>query len=547
MQNLSLYTNEYLPTEDHVRNFINARPAVIRPVPTAYLLNQDMTPKDLPNPKNKLRPNDMSNFVLGSKIANNTSQDIHRSCDLSLLEVPGIEQFDNLVDYVQLGMRYVDRRREKTILEVPIGIFGFDITDRDLSPSGNSWSVKGYDLTREVAACGFLDLYTIPAGYKVTDVVKALLMECSLPPVLPDGTTPPTARQPSGVAWAQPFATQSIPSLNTPPPVVGDPYNFGPHGMYSPNGVRVEDIGTAQTLSGTGQPVYVLPNGDTYPHFSGARVDPTTYEPIDPWTGQVMTPLAGTPMWYVTSNHLQFDTLSSVIYQPFSGGTMPVPWDPFRWINSRTQYQFWDQANNRYTGSELPLFTWPFDFDGSGPYYQSPATNTQNAVTTVPTVSATGTAWPDVNNPGLTPAGCPDVGPNIPAHRVAIDDSPVTIPYPIPLTRKTNRLTAVNNLLKAINYWPLWVDEHGVFRSSPMPYYYNFVPGAGWTYTTSEITEAGLKRNGTIKPPVKVSIADQTALYTRGSGCLREERRRSARLDAVQHESQFRHLCPAPG
>lgn len=130
-----------------------------------------------------------------------------------------------------------------------------------------------------------------------------------------------------------------------------------------------------------------------------------------------------------------------------------------------------------------------------------------------PTLDGSGhwLGWPDANRPALTPAGCEDVGPNVPASRIQIVDSAIASDIPIPFTRKTNKLAAVNQLLQSINYQPLWCDEHGNFRSAPMPYYNDFTPTTDYTFVTGEMT--GLHPGAaTLIDPVTVKLGDQSQL-----------------------------------
>jgi len=108
------------------------------------------------------------------------------------------------------------------------------------------------------------------------------------------------------------------------------------------------------------------------------------------------------------------------------------------------------------------------------------------------------TIWPDAHNPGATPAGLDDNGPNIPASRIAITPSTLSTTAPLIYDRKANKLATFNAITAAFNYWPLWFDEVAVARLQPQPYFSAALPAIGWTYHTDQ--------NSVIIPPTQQVI-----------------------------------------
>ncbi len=112
--------------------------------------------------------------------------------------------------------------------------------------------------------------------------------------------------------------------------------------------------------------------------------------------------------------------------------------------------------------------------------------------------------WPDANNPGMTPSGLDDEGPNFPAARIRATPTTFTTIGPVIGTRQDKKSDIANTMLDTISYYPLWVDEGGSLRLQPKPYYNGSTPAVEWTYATDATS--------IIRPGVQQQLSNQADL-----------------------------------
>jgi hypothetical protein len=152
-------------------------------------------------------------------------------------------------------------------------------------------------------------------------------------------------------------------------------------------------------------------------------------------------------------------------------------------------------------------FTWndpPF-IQAAGTYVDGgePA----QAIPGIPAWSPTRVPWPDTNNPGITPAGCPQEGPNIPASRISIPDLPDALPVTLTANITDTFASYVQQICNAINVEKLRVSETNIWTTVRQPYYgTDEVPAAIWRFSNESGTT-----DGKFLPPITERVADDTA------------------------------------
>lgn len=114
-------------------------------------------------------------------------------------------------------------------------------------------------------------------------------------------------------------------------------------------------------------------------------------------------------------------------------------------------------------------------------YVIAAGTNYLSAITTLLTMSYLPKSQ---GGTGQTPGGADMGGPAFPTSRIVSTPTSLTLPADMAFSRKDNLLTAINTLLAAINYYPIYADCNGTLYLTPLPWLQQAIPALGWTYTT---------------------------------------------------------------
>lgn len=174
--NLDSYYTSAVPDLGTLQSVVNgkANGGAIYLKTRCRLLTSDLQVVALPNPPNKDDESDVSAYITAMTLDNNTTRDVHRSCTLTVQEIPGIA-IDTLTQRIAVELQWCDPDFTP-LISIPWGRYRFTWPDRNLNDALNTWSVQGDGLTQDIADLdGFANPYVIPNLTEASIAMGAML------------------------------------------------------------------------------------------------------------------------------------------------------------------------------------------------------------------------------------------------------------------------------------------------------------------------------------------------------------------------------------